>query len=285
MPRPKPVDELAQMLPLLRAGAVVDDSDFTGSRGEMFEQTGKEAGQPRTLPIGWDYEQTPHAEETERIRKSISRQIAPAPAGSILVAAKCASQIAPPQSLIRIVLDKITRFTILPMPMKPRADRVNTNALPEETIHGHGLRMTDQRRAIYDTLMERRDHPTAVEVFTRVREHLPSISLATVYNCLETLSECGLVKTVNLERGPGRYCPNLEDHAHFHCEACSTVLDLPLRVRRKPEDVWELPEQLSITHHEVAFRGVCPKCMASRSVKKAGALNKPSASRTRASRD
>ena len=122
--------------------------------------------------------------------------------------------------------------------------------------------MTGQRRAVYDALMGRRDHPTAVEVFTRVRTQLPSISLATVYNCLETLSSCGLVKTVNLERGPARYCPNLQEHAHFHCEHCGTVLDLPLRTRRHPQDVWELPENLSITHHEVAFRGACPKCAA-----------------------
>lgn len=131
---------------------------------------------------------------------------------------------------------------------------------PDEMIHGRGLRMTDQRRAVYNVLMARRDHPSAVEVFTRVRHGMPSISLATVYNCLETLSGCGLVKTVNLERGPARFCPNLEEHAHFHCTDCGTVLDLPLRARRKPEDVWELPEDLLVTTHEIAFRGLCPPC-------------------------
>lgn len=145
--------------------------------------------------------------------------------------------------------------------MKSRDSRVSLPAAgPDDTIHGRGLRMTDQRRAVYQTLMGRRDHPSAVEVFTRVRKGMPSISLATVYNCLETLSGCGLVKTVNLERGPARYCPNLEQHAHFHCAGCGTVLDLPLRARRKPEDVWELPQDLLVTTHEVAFRGLCPRC-------------------------
>ena len=130
----------------------------------------------------------------------------------------------------------------------------------DDTIHGAGLRMTEQRRAVYDALLGERDHPTAVDVFTRVRGRMPAISLATVYNCLDTLTACGLVKTVQLDRGPARYCPNLQEHAHFHCESCGTVLDLPLRTRRHPHDVWELPEDLSITGHEVAFRGVCPKC-------------------------
>jgi Fur family peroxide stress response transcriptional regulator len=131
---------------------------------------------------------------------------------------------------------------------------------PDEKIHGHGLRMTDQRRAVYDILTGKRDHPTAVEVFTRVRERIPSISLATVYNCLETLTDCGLAKTVTDERGPARYCPNLQEHAHFFCESCGGVSDIPLRSRRRPEDVWEFPESLVIAQHEVAFRGTCPKC-------------------------
>jgi len=142
--------------------------------------------------------------------------------------------------------------------MKP----VSTTSTPDEMIHGRGLRMTEQRRSVYDALMDERNHPTAVEVFMRARGRMPSISLATVYNCLETLSSCGLVKTVNLERGPARYCPNIQEHAHFYCDHCGTVLDLPLRARRHPEDVWELPDQLSISHHEVAFRGACPKCAA-----------------------
>lgn len=145
--------------------------------------------------------------------------------------------------------------------MKPRTEPAHTaSASPEQTIHGAGLRMTDQRRAVYDALMVERTHPTAVDVFTRVREKMPGISLATVYNCLDTLTTCGLVKTVNLDRGPARYCPNLEDHAHFHCEKCGTVIDLPLRSEQKPTSIWELPENLSITAHEVAFRGTCPTC-------------------------
>ncbi len=127
--------------------------------------------------------------------------------------------------------------------------------------------MTDQRRAVYDVLMGKRDHPTAVEVFTRVRDKVPSISLATVYNCLETLTDCGLAKTVADERGPARYCPNLEEHAHFFCEDCSGVSDIPLRNRKRAEDVWEFPESLIVSRHEVAFRGKCPKCAAEASTK------------------
>ena len=43
-----------------------------------------------------------------------------------------------------------------------------------------GLRLTKQRQEVYQVLLEQRDHPTANEVYQRVRKKLPSISLATV---------------------------------------------------------------------------------------------------------
>lgn len=135
----------------------------------------------------------------------------------------------------------------------------------DESISEKGLRFTTQRRQVYDALMSRLDHPTAVEVFMRVKPKMPTISLATVYNCLETLTECGLVRHVHHDREPSRYCPNLEEHAHLFCENCGSVTDLPLRPKRRTEDVWELPENVVVSQQEVSFRGLCPKCAAKES--------------------
>ncbi|GAB4176311.1 MAG: hypothetical protein Fur0032_16250 [Terrimicrobiaceae bacterium] len=75
--------------------------------------------------------------------------------------------------------------------------------------HG-GHRLTPQRREVYEVFLAGRDHPTAKEVFIRAKGRMPTISLATVYNCLETLLGSGLVRQVNVEREATRYCPNLE---------------------------------------------------------------------------
>jgi Fe2+ or Zn2+ uptake regulation protein len=83
-----------------------------------------------------------------------------------------------------------------------------------QRLSDSGLRSTPQREAIYRVLLKKRDHPTAEEVFARAKPEMPMISLATVYNCLETLVQCNLVRAVNFERGPTRYCPNLQPHAH-----------------------------------------------------------------------
>ena len=67
-----------------------------------------------------------------------------------------------------------------------------------------GLRQTEQRKAVFEALMSNADHPSAVDVFIRVKNRMPTISLATVYNCLETLTDNGLVRAVNHEREPPR---------------------------------------------------------------------------------
>ena len=150
-----------------------------------------------------------------------------------------------------------------------------------ETISRNGLRLTEQRRHVYDAVMERRDHPTAVEVFMRVKTRMPSISLATVYNCLETLTDCGLVKHVHHHREPSRYCPNLEEHAHLFCETCGSVTDLPLRPKRGNAEIWNFPEDVVVLHQEVSFRGLCPKCAgASQKPKRAGSAKPVSTTRS-----
>ncbi len=118
-----------------------------------------------------------------------------------------------------------------------------------------GLRNTPQREVVYGALMKKQDHPTADEVYVRVKQELPGISLATVYNCLEALVQCKLVRAVNFERGPTRYCPNLTPHAHFHDEATGATYDISL-----PEGVLEqvnavLPSGYDAKSVEIIFRG------------------------------
>ena len=122
------------------------------------------------------------------------------------------------------------------------------------------FRMTKQRKVVYDVLMSERDHPTASEVFIRSKGQMPGISLATVYNCLEAMTQAGLIKQVNVDREASRYCPNLRPHAHFFCSQCEEIYDIDLRHETALETTWDLPEGSRIDHVDVAMKGVCPKC-------------------------
>lgn len=130
----------------------------------------------------------------------------------------------------------------------------------EETISHSGHRLTPQRREVYDVLLADRDHPTATEVFLRTKKRMPGISLATVYNCLETLVDCGLARQVNVEREATRYCANLEEHGHFICERCGKVFDIPIAKGRRPEQLWKLPQDFAVTHAHITLQGICAEC-------------------------
>lgn len=131
----------------------------------------------------------------------------------------------------------------------------NGNDLLTQKLANSGLRSTTQREVVYNVLMAKRDHPTAEEVFARVRAELPTISLATVYNCLEALMQCEAVRAVNFERGPTRYCPNLAPHAHFHDEVSRETydIDLPAELLEKVKSI--LPAGYEAASVEIIFRG------------------------------
>ena len=118
-----------------------------------------------------------------------------------------------------------------------------------------GLRMTRQRAEVFKTLMSYRDHPTAGDVFERVKQTMPNISLATIYNCLEALVQHGAVRQVNFERESSRYCPNLSEHGHFHDEETGRIIDIPLKKGAKLSDLLELPEGAQIDNLEITLRG------------------------------
>jgi Fur family transcriptional regulator, peroxide stress response regulator len=121
-----------------------------------------------------------------------------------------------------------------------------------------GLRLTPQRQRVYDVLLQKRDHPTAEEVFIRAKRAMPEISHATVYNCLGALVECGLVRQVQLDRGATRFCPNMHEHCHFYCDACDTVYDVDLPA--KPQPGVTLPRGFKAERYEIAIHGTCPDC-------------------------
>ncbi len=117
--------------------------------------------------------------------------------------------------------------------MLPETQSESSSKSCNETISQKGFRFTAQRREVYDALLLKRDHPTAVDVFLRVQKKLPGISLATVYNCLETLAECGLVRAVNHDRQPSRYCAESRAARPFLLRAMRRGRRCPAQRRRE----------------------------------------------------
>ena len=94
----------------------------------------------------------------------------------------------------------------------------------------------------------------------RAKRGMADISMATVYNCLDALVKCRLVREVNLDRVAMRYCPNMQEHFHFYCDACGGVFDI--RYMEDGESPLEMPKGFQAVSYEISVHGACPRCSA-----------------------
>ena len=115
--------------------------------------------------------------------------------------------------------------------------------------------MTKPRREVYTILTKEKSHPTAHEIFIQLQDRLPGVSLATIYNVLEALTAHHLVRQVNFEREPSRYCSNQVDHGHFHDLGSGRIHDIPFKKGVRPEDFLDLPPDVEISSLELTLRG------------------------------
>jgi Fe2+ or Zn2+ uptake regulation protein len=79
---------------------------------------------------------------------------------------------------------------------------------------------------VHAVLDEMRTHPTAEEIFLAVRRRVPSISLATVYNALESFESAGVCLRLTQGEGAARYDIRTDEHHHLRCVDCERLFDV-----------------------------------------------------------
>ena len=141
-----------------------------------------------------------------------------------------------------------------------------------ERLKALGLKLTPQRRAIVKQFATDETHPTAQELFERLRSAFPKMSFATVYNTLDALTEAGLSSTLRFspqdvggrEANAARFDPNVEPHHHAVCDRCGAIVDVPARSLAPGEAVTRVIEDsapgFSVRAVERIYRGLCGSC-------------------------
>ena len=116
-------------------------------------------------------------------------------------------------------------------------------------------RSTKQREIVYKALMSLY-HPTAEEIYEKLRAECPSIGRATVFRNLSVLAEEGRVVKLNFPDDVARYDANIDGHCHLVCRECYRVTDMPV-----PHKI-VLPQELGFTveQQELNFYGLCREC-------------------------
>lgn len=128
------------------------------------------------------------------------------------------------------------------------------------TLRTAGLKATSQRIAIALCLMNDESHPTAQEIFDRLRPGHPAMSFATVYNTLAALTAIGHCRKL-VVGGATRFDPKTTVHHHAVCDRCGAVRDVAAGAETTPR---ALPGGFAVTRVERIYRGLCSACQKAR---------------------
>jgi len=121
-------------------------------------------------------------------------------------------------------------------------------------------RNTPQRAMILEELQKTTSHPSAVELYERVRRRLPKISLGTVYRNLELLAAMGKIQKLDLAGGEARFDGNLDPHYHVRCVRCGRVDDVHGPLPTKWIEQSRQATGYEVLGHRLELVGLCPQC-------------------------
>jgi len=123
-----------------------------------------------------------------------------------------------------------------------------------------GLKVTLQRLAVYQALLETKSHPSAEMVCRGVRQTFPTISLDTVNRTLLTLNDIGAAFIVEGSGDAKRFDGNVEDHQHFKCVQCKHIYDIFHEPFNHIETPQGLNKKFKVLRKTVYFEGICDGC-------------------------
>ena len=141
-------------------------------------------------------------------------------------------------------------------------------ATQQELVHRLrplGVRLTPQRLAITEVVVNSADHPSVKEIFERVRAFFPYVTIATVYSTLTMLEEVGVVRELPFQH-QSRYDANLSPHVNLVCVDCGSVIDADVGQETIAElqDLVTGKTDFQVASQRVDFYGWCSGCESQR---------------------
>jgi Fur family peroxide stress response transcriptional regulator len=131
----------------------------------------------------------------------------------------------------------------------------------EELCRRRGMPMTVQRRVILEAVLTSDDHPTADDIYDRVRGRIPELSRTTVYRVLDTLVGLGVIGRAHHQGSAARFDAKTHRHHHLVCTSCRRMVDYePPELNDLP--LPELPSGFEVRDYSIQFTGLCSECRA-----------------------
>jgi len=127
-------------------------------------------------------------------------------------------------------------------------------------LRERGYKVTPQRLAVCKVILSSKDHPTAEQIYRKVKEEHPTMSPATVYQTLHLFTNAGLVQELGLSGRISRYERNTSPHINVVCQKCGEITDYEAETIK--EMYQKIVEELGFkpTGQRLEIFRYCDKC-------------------------
>ena len=132
-----------------------------------------------------------------------------------------------------------------------------------EMLRQKGLKVTPQRIAILNMLMNTKSHPTAEAIFKALEPTNPTMSLATVYKTLDSFTSAEIIQELSIDGESLHYDYNTDFHPHIICKKCGSVCDVDVSINDEVNAIInKITDQTkySIDKEQLFFYGLCENC-------------------------
>lgn len=144
----------------------------------------------------------------------------------------------------------------------PVSDLWSKDEVLSRYMSERGLKSTRQRSLIVDTFFGMSGHHSVEELWAKVRQQDPRVSVATVYRTMRLLSDCGLAQSRNFGDGQTRYEAVVGRHHHDHliCTRCGTIIEFENDRIEAMQEVVARKHGFKVTSHKLELYGLCHDC-------------------------
>lgn len=119
-----------------------------------------------------------------------------------------------------------------------------------------------QRQEILDVLSQSYEHPTAEEIFQKVKQLDETVSRGTVYRNLGLLTKNGVVQQIAISNSPDRYDYKKETALAYCMQTMWKVKDFEdIKEEEHFEKLIKEKTGMQLTSSETIFHGICQECM------------------------
>lgn len=127
-------------------------------------------------------------------------------------------------------------------------------------LRDQDFRLTPQRVELVRLIAASEGHPSAAQLYARIKVQFPTMSQATVYKTLALLKEMNQVFEIDLHADSHYDGNRPQPHPHLICIQCNKIIDAEVSLDQESLRVLEQTSGYKIIRPQISLYGLCQDC-------------------------